>query len=62
MKFKVWEHQFEIDQYTHMGDLSHIFEIGNAYREKKGDKPITMDEWLSDDQTIEFIRVTGVPC
>lgn len=56
MKFKVGQHQIEIDQDTLMGDLSHVFEIGNAYRENRGDKPTTIDEWLADDQTIEFVR------
>jgi hypothetical protein len=40
-----------------VGDLTQLFEDGNALRLQRGKVAIDMNEWLADPQTVEFMRV-----
>ena len=57
MKINIGSHEVDFDSDTQMGDLTQIFGIGNAYRNQRGNKSLSITEWLRDPQTIEFICV-----
>ena len=49
------EHTVKIGHLTQMGKLNDVLEIGNSYREKRGLKKIEIREWLTKENTWEFI-------
>ncbi len=49
------EHTVQIGHLTQMGSLNDVFAIGNAYRRDNGLREIEMREWLTKENTWEFI-------
>ena len=49
-------HTVQIGHLTKMGSLNDILVIGNSYRRAKGQREITLDEWLRRESTWEYIH------
>jgi hypothetical protein len=50
-------HTMGIEHLTGIGNLTELWAIGNAYREKRGLAPLDLNNWLRRPQTDEFVRV-----
>jgi hypothetical protein len=50
-------YEFNIEHKTGIGNLTELWAIGNAYRERRGNPPLNLEHWLRRPQTEEFVRV-----
>ena len=50
-------YEFNIEHKTGIGNLTQLWAIGNAYRERRGLEPLNLENWLRRPQTEEFVRV-----
>lgn len=48
-----------ITHLTMMGDLSKLFDIGNAHRLERGKKSLQLEKWLALEPTKEYIELVG---
>ncbi len=56
MMVQIGDHRFAIEHKTMIGSLNQFWDIGNAYRIKKGLTPKHLDNWLRSQETVEFVQ------
>ena len=53
-------HKMQIEHKTGMGNLTELWAIGNAYRERRGNPPLNLEHWLRRPQTVESLWIPAV--